>query len=72
MKEYVKMVDELPLIVKVLLVIFLDFIVYGIYRIANGKLLIGVLWIITGGFFGIGWIIDIITVILHGKPTILA
>jgi hypothetical protein len=60
------------LIVKVLLVIFLDFIVYGIYRIANGKLLIGVLWIITGGFFGIGWIIDIITVILHGKPTILA
>lgn len=36
MKEYIKFVDDLPLIVKVLLAIFVGPIVYGIYRIAKG------------------------------------
>ena len=71
MNEYLKAVDGLPLIAKILLAIFVGPIVYGIYRIAKGKLIIGVLWIITGGFFGIGWVIDIVTVIMSGKPTVL-
>lgn len=71
MNEYVKAVDGLPLIVRVLLAFFIDPIVYGIYRIANGKMILGIIWIITGGLFGIGWLIDFVMVILHGKPTIL-
>ena len=71
MDGYVKAIDGLPLIVRVLLAFFVGPIVYGIYRIANGKLILGVIWIITGGIFGIGWLIDFVMVILHGKPTIL-
>ncbi len=71
MKEYVKAIDGLPLVVKVLLAIFIGPIIYGIYRIAKDKVLIGVIWIITGGLFGIGWIIDIITVVMSGKATFL-
>jgi hypothetical protein len=71
LNEYVKTVDGLPLIVRVLLAFFIGPIVYGIYRIAKGSLILGVIWIITGGIFGIGWLIDFVMVILHGKPTIL-
>ena len=72
--EIRKILDDLPLIIKVLLSIFVGFIYGGLYRIAplNTKaLIIGILWIVTGGFFGIGWIIDLVCVILHGKPTVL-
>lgn len=69
MDAYVKAVDGLPLIVKILLAIFVGPIVYGIYRIAKGKLLIGVLWIIFGYFFV--FIIDIVTLVLNGKITFL-
>ena len=69
MDAYVKAVDGLPLIVKVLLAIFVGPIVYGIYRIAKGKLIIGVLWIIFGYFFV--FIIDIVTLVLNGKITFL-
>ncbi|MBE6690480.1 MAG: hypothetical protein E7590_04270 [Ruminococcaceae bacterium] len=66
--------DSLPRLIQILFIIFAGFIYGGLYRIAPLDLkaiVIGILWIITGGFFGIGWIIDIVTVILHGKPTIL-
>lgn len=69
MSSYVKAIDGLPLIVRVLLAIFLGPIIYGIYRIAKGKLLIGVLWIIFGYFFI--FIIDVVTLILNGKITFL-
>ncbi len=69
MDAYVKAVDGLPLIVKILLAIFVGPIVYGIYRIAKGKLLLGVLWIIFGYFFV--FIIDIVTLVLNGKITFL-
>ena len=69
MDAYVKAVDGLPLIVKILLAIFVGPIVYGIYRIAKGKLIIGVLWIIFGYFFV--FIIDIVTLVLNGKITFL-
>jgi uncharacterized membrane protein len=41
-------------------------------RILKGKVLYGLLWIITIGLFGIGWIIDIVTMITKKKLTFLA
>jgi len=65
-------IDKLGWIVNVILTIFFDPIVQGINRILRGRVIIGLLWIITGGIFGIGWIIDIITVIFKKKITFLA
>jgi len=71
MKSYVSAIDGLSLVVKFVVAFFLDPIIFGIYRIAKGKLLIGILWIITGGLFGIGWIIDLVTILLNKKVTFL-
>jgi len=65
-------IDKLGWIVNVILTFFFDPIVQGINRILRGRVIIGLLWIITVGLFGIGWIIDIITVILKKKITFLA
>jgi hypothetical protein len=70
MKEYVKLIDGLPLIVRIILALpGIDGIVYGLYRIAKGRLIIGLLWIFLG--FAILWIIDLVTIILNGKVTFL-
>lgn len=69
--SYVKFIDGLPLLLKVILALpGLDGIFYGIYRICKGHIIIGILWILLG--FAILWIIDIITIILYGKVTIFA
>ncbi len=65
-------IDKLGWIVNVILTIFFDPIVQGINRILRGRVIIGLLWIITVGIFGIGWLIDIITVIIKKKITFLA
>lgn len=58
MKEYVKFMDGLPFIAKVILALpGLDGIFWGIYRIAKGKLILGLIWIFLG--FAILWIIDL-------------
>lgn len=72
MNDYVKAIDGLSMLVKLLLAIFLDFIVFGLYRIAKGKVVFGLIWIITGGLFGIGWIIDVVTIVTSNKITFLA
>lgn len=64
--------NKLGLLIKLLVTIFLDPIIGAIYRIAAGRIIAGILWLITGGLFGIGWIIDILTVLLKGKYTLLA
>ncbi len=70
MKEYVKLIDGLPWIIRIILALpGIDGIVYGIYRIAKGRLLIGILWIILG--FAILWIIDMFTLITQRKVTFL-
>jgi len=65
-------IDSLGWLPNVILTIFFDPIIQGINRILRGKLIIGVFWIITGGIFGIGWIVDIITIILNKRITFLA
>ena len=67
--------DTLPWIAVLLLVIFADGIYGGLYRVTKGDttgIVIGILWIVTGGLFGIGWIIDLVTVIVNKKITFLA
>ena len=65
-------IDKLGWGVNLILTIFLDPLVQGINRILRGKLIIGILWIITCGIFGIGWIIDIVTMLIHKDITFLA
>ncbi len=44
---------------------------FGIYRFYKGHILSGVVWLLTGGLLGIGWLIDVIWVALD-KPLIWA
>jgi hypothetical protein len=46
-------------------------LVQGINRILRGKVIFGLIWILTGGLIGIGWLIDIITVLLYKDIKIL-
>jgi len=65
-------IDQLGWVVCFILTFFFDPIVQGINRVLRGRVIVGILWIITGGLFGIGWIIDIITMLIHKDITVLA
>ena len=65
-------IDKLDWLVKLILTIFFDPIIQGINRILRGKVIIGLIWIITFGIFGIGWLIDIITMLIHKDITFFA
>ena len=74
MAEFRKTLQGLPWIVKLLLVILYD--IYGaLYRISRGDtvgIVVGVLQLITGNFFGIFWIIDLVTIITKKEVTVAA
>lgn len=74
MAELRKTLKELPWIVQILLVIVYD--IYGaLIRITKGDtmgIVIGVLQLITGNFFGILWIIDLVTILVKKDITVLA
>lgn len=66
MKSYVKAIDGLSWILKLIFALpILDGIIYGIYRIAKGKVILGIIWIFVGAT--ILWIIDLVSVILNKK-----
>jgi len=76
MKSYIKTFDELPFALKIIFALpGLDFL-WGIYRLLKGLdkknntlIIAGIVWIVLG--WGILWIIDLVTIILNKKPTIL-
>ncbi len=74
MAEFRKTLKDLPFIAQLLLVIFYD--IYGaLYRISAGDtkgIVIGVLQLVTGNFFGVLWIIDLVTIITKKDITVLA
>ena len=65
-------IDGLGWIPNVILTIICDPLIQGINRVLRGKVIIGILWIVTGGIFGIGWLIDIITILVKKDITFLA
>ncbi len=72
MKDFIKAMDDLPLILKIILALPALDIVWGIYRIVKGvayknvvTLIFGILWIIPGSV--ICWILDIVTLLLTNK-----
>ena len=78
-KPITKMYDELPKIVKILVQIFLGYIVGGIYRVIRFTetknivtLIVGLVGLVTGFGNFIVWLIDLITVITKDRITFLA
>lgn len=76
MKELLKQVDDLPLIIKVLLCIPCVEIFYGICRIVNGVVKNDALWILLailtvfpGAVFM--WVLDLIWVLFKGHAFLL-
>ena len=56
------MAGETDKIVMILVTFFLGYL--GIHRFIKGYWLSGIVWLCTGGLFGIGWLIDLIWIIL--------
>ena len=71
MKDFIKAMDNLPWIVKLILCLPALDIVWAIYRIVKGVATkSGILWIVPG--IAIGWLIDLISTIVAGKPILFA
>lgn len=53
-------------LVAFLLCLFLGYL--GIHKFYEGKILMGVIYLFTLGVFGIGWVIDLIVILLKPNP----
>ncbi len=74
---YVKAIDGLPWILKLIIALPGLDLLYGIYRLVKGVkkndlvlVIVGIIWIFSG--WAILWIIDLITVFLNKKITVFA
>lgn len=74
---FIKAVDGLPWIIKLILALPGFDVVYGIYRLVKGfnkndnvLIVAGIIWVFAG--WAILWIIDVITVVFNEKITVLA
>ncbi|MFA6692218.1 MAG: hypothetical protein WCR73_00520 [Acholeplasmataceae bacterium] len=78
MKEFVKAMDGLPWIVKIILALpGIDGFAWGIYRLVKGissnnmtLIIAGIVWILVG--WAILWILDLFTLITQKNVTIFA
>ncbi len=77
MKDFIKAVDTLPFIVKLILCLPAVDFVWAIYRIIKGLdeknnvlLIVGIVWLI--GAVTIGWLIDLVTVALSKERPVLS
>lgn len=76
MNEFIKQVNELPLVLKVILCIPVLDIFYSVCRVINGVVKNDVLWIVLGVFTVIPgaffmWILDLIWILLKGHAFML-
>jgi hypothetical protein len=76
MQSFIKAIDGLPLVAKIILCLFGLDIVWAVYRIVKGidkkdnfLLIVGIIWLI--GAISVAWIIDLVTVILNKDNPIL-
>jgi hypothetical protein len=60
-KENKKNKEIREVIIELIICIFLG--IFGVHKFYKGKIKIGILYLFTGGLFGIGWIIDTIKLI---------
>ena len=67
MRDYVIAINRMNIVVKFILGLFFGPIIFGIYRIAKGRVILGIIWIFTLGLFYFGNIIDLITILLKNK-----
>jgi restriction system protein len=58
--------QESPKSMLVLILLWFFFGVLGVHYFYVGRIGMGILWLLTGGMFGIGWVVDIF-VILTGQ-----
>ncbi len=74
-----EMYENLPKIAKILIQFFLGAVVSGLYRVLRFletknvvTLVVGIISLVSGGLFGILWIVDLVTEIIHNRITVLA
>ena len=77
MNAYISFMDGLPKWAKIIFALPGLDILWAIYRIFKGikknnvvVLIAGIVWLIAG--WAILWLIDIVTIIISGHPTVLA
>lgn len=78
MKEFIKFLDDLPLIVKIILALpGIDGLVWGLYRLFKGilknnivSIIAGIVWIFGG--IVLLWVIDLYTLVTSNKISVFA